>query len=42
MDEINFSLENSTKKITIATTRAELIPACVAIFAHPDDNRYKD
>jgi valyl-tRNA synthetase len=41
MDEIHFSLENSAQKITIATTRAELIPACVAIFAHPDDKRYK-
>lgn len=27
--------------VTIATTRPELIPACVAVFAHPDDARYK-
>jgi len=27
--------------ITIATTRPELMPACVAIFVHPDDERYK-
>mgnify|MGYP001428679683 CR=1 FL=1 len=27
--------------IIIATTRPELIPACVAIFAHPSDERYK-
>lgn len=27
-------------KITIATTRPELMPACVAVFVHPDDNRY--
>lgn len=27
--------------ITIATTRPELIPACVAIAVHPDDERYK-
>jgi valyl-tRNA synthetase len=27
--------------IVIATTRPELIPACVALFAHPDDERYK-
>ena len=26
--------------LTIATTRPELIPACVAIAAHPDDARY--
>jgi valyl-tRNA synthetase len=27
--------------ITIETTRPELIPACVALVAHPDDERYK-
>jgi len=27
--------------ITIATTRPELLPACVAIHIHPDDRRYK-
>jgi valyl-tRNA synthetase len=26
-------------KIVISTTRPELIPACVAIFVHPDDDR---
>jgi valyl-tRNA synthetase len=26
----------------IETTRPELIPACVALVAHPDDERYKD
>jgi len=29
------------KPITIATTRPELMPACVAIHVHPDDSRYK-
>jgi valyl-tRNA synthetase len=29
-------------KIFIETTRPELIPACVALVAHPDDDRYKD
>jgi valyl-tRNA synthetase len=29
------------EKITIATTRPELMPACVAIHVHPDDKRYK-
>jgi len=28
-------------ELIIATTRPELIPACVAVFAHPDDERYK-
>lgn len=27
--------------ITISTTRPEFLPACVAIFVHPDDERYK-
>ena len=27
-------------KITIATTRPEMMPACVAVFVHPEDNRY--
>ncbi|MEN9934182.1 MAG: Valine--tRNA ligase [Chloroflexota bacterium] len=26
----------------IATTRPELLPACVAVFVHPDDERYRD
>ncbi len=28
--------------LPIATTRPELLPACVAIFVHPDDKRYQD
>jgi valyl-tRNA synthetase len=28
--------------IYIETTRPELIPACVALIAHPDDERYQD
>ena len=27
--------------VEIDTTRPELIPACVALVAHPDDERYK-
>jgi valyl-tRNA synthetase len=27
--------------LIIATTRPELLPACVAVFYHPDDKRYK-
>jgi valyl-tRNA synthetase len=30
------------KTITIATTRPELMPACVAIHVHPEDKRYKE
>jgi valyl-tRNA synthetase len=26
----------------VATTRPELLPACIAVAAHPDDDRYRD
>ncbi|XWV25775.1 valine-tRNA synthetase [Tupanvirus soda lake] len=39
MNEIIFTT-TSGEKITIATTRPELIPAAVAIFYHPNDSRY--
>ncbi len=32
----------SGKELVISTTRPELIPACVALFAHPDDPRYRE
>ena len=38
---LNFSLEDGTP-LPIATTRPELLPACVAIFVHPDDPRFPD
>lgn len=40
-NDIVFKLENG-ENLIIATTRPELLPSCVAIFAHPDDERYKD
>lgn len=41
-NDIVFKVENgsATEKLIIATTRPELLPACVAVFYHPDDNRY--
>jgi valyl-tRNA synthetase len=47
--DIKFGVENSdapacagvTNSFTIATTRPEFLPACIAIAAHPDDTRYK-
>ncbi len=33
--------EGKEKDLIISTTRPELLPACVAIFYHPDDKRYK-
>lgn len=29
-------------ELTIATTRPELLPACVAVFVHPNDKRYEN
>ena len=40
LNYIKFKLDNG-KYISIATTRPELLPACVGIFVHPDDKRYK-
>ncbi len=39
MYDIKFTGPNGTDLI-IATTRPELIPACVAVMFHPDDERY--
>lgn len=33
-------LPNEATALTIATTRPELLPACVAVFVHPDDLRF--
>ncbi len=38
-NELIFTLEDG-KRIAIATTRPEMLPACVAVFIHPDDKRY--
>jgi valyl-tRNA synthetase len=38
-NEIEFRLE-SGEKVVVATTRPELLPACVAVFYHPEDERY--
>jgi valyl-tRNA synthetase len=39
MNYLNFSLANK-EKLLIATTRPELIPACVALYANPNDPRF--
>ena len=39
--KINFSKADGSGAIAIETTRPELIPACVALVAHPDDARYQ-
>ncbi len=33
--------DETGKDHIISTTRPELLPACVAVFIHPDDSRYK-
>jgi valyl-tRNA synthetase len=38
---IEFGVEGSTESFVIATTRPELLPACVGVTAHPSDVRYK-
>jgi valyl-tRNA synthetase len=39
---IRFALSgDGSRSVEIETTRPELIPACVALVAHPDDERYK-
>lgn len=37
--DLAFRLQDGST-LAIATTRPELLPACVAIFVHPDDSRY--
>lgn len=34
--------DKRSKDFIISTTRPELLPACAAVFVHPDDARYKD
>jgi valyl-tRNA synthetase len=36
------AFEGSAGHVVIETTRPELLPACVALVAHPDDERYAD
>ncbi len=42
LNYIKFYLEENGKYIEIATTRPELLPACVAIIYNPQDDRYKE
>lgn len=39
--DLEFKLASGSGVIPIATTRPELIPACVAVFINPDDDRWK-
>lgn len=39
--DIEFGVEGSDEGFVIATTRPELLPACVGVTAHPEDARYQ-
>lgn len=41
MHEVRFAVEGGGD-LTIATTRPELLAACIAVVAHPSDARYQD
>ncbi len=38
---LRFGIEDSDEYLVIATTRPELLAACVAVLIHPDDDRFK-
>ncbi|MEM0998870.1 MAG: valine--tRNA ligase [Bacteroidota bacterium] len=39
--KVTFMVQDSDERFTIATTRPELLPACVGVTCHPDDARYQ-
>ncbi len=39
--KLNYIEFGDKEKIVVATTRPEFLPACVGIFVHPEDKRYK-
>ncbi len=40
--DLRFGVEGTERSFVISTTRPELLPACVGVAAHPEDERYKD
>ncbi len=38
---VDIIFKTEGEDVVIATTRPELLPACVAVFYHPEDTRYK-
>ncbi len=41
-DYYSLAFHGQDADVVIETTRPELLPACVALIAHPDDERYQD
>ena len=39
--DVEFGVEGEETGFVISTTRPELMPACVGVTAHPEDERYK-
>jgi valyl-tRNA synthetase len=39
--DIRFQVADSDEEFQISTTRPELLAACIAVVAHPDDERYQ-
>ncbi len=39
--DLRFGVKGSEESFVISTTRPELLPACVGVAAHPEDERYK-
>jgi valyl-tRNA synthetase len=39
---LRFSVAPGAREVVVETTRPELLPACVALVAHPDDRRYRE
>ncbi|MGH2731414.1 MAG: valine--tRNA ligase [Actinomycetota bacterium] len=40
-NRIRFGVEGESHDVVIATTRPELLGACIAVIAHPEDDRYR-
>ena len=40
MHDVRFAVEGGGE-LTVATTRPELLPGCIAVVAHPEDERYQ-
>ncbi len=42
LNYLKFKVKDSGEDLLIATTRPEYLYACVGVFVHPDDERYKE
>ncbi len=42
LNHITFPFTDSEDRLEISTTRPELLPSCVGVFVHPEDERYSE